>query len=114
MINVRRAVVFAPLILVALILVALLTRGRTPVRVSDEDFWKLITDVSEENGFFRSDNLLSNEIWFQRVLPPLSRATRTGGAYLGVGPEQNFTYILALKQAVSVLVDIPRGNLIYT
>ena len=109
--NVRRVVASALLILVALTLVAILTRVRTPARLSDQDFWKLVTDTSEVNGFFRSDNLLSNEISFQRALLPLSRATRTGGAYLGVGPEQNFTYILALKPAISFIIDVRRGNL---
>src|SRR5262245_6755814 len=109
--TVRRGVASAALLLVALTLVACLTRVQTPAGLSDQDFWKLVTDISEANGFFRSDNLLSNEILFQRVLPPLSRASKTGGAYLGVGPEQNFTYILALKPAISFVLDIRRGNL---
>ena len=109
--NVRRVAASAALILFALTLVALLMRARTPARLSDQDFWKLIADISEENGFFRSDNLLSNEIWFQRALLPLSRITQTGGAYLGVGPEQNFTYILALKPTIAFVIDIRGGNL---
>jgi len=31
--------------------------------------------------------------------------------YLGVGPEQNFTYIVATKPAMAFIVDIRRGNL---
>jgi hypothetical protein len=31
--------------------------------------------------------------------------------YLGVGPEQNFTYIAAVKPAIAFIVDIRRGNL---
>src|SRR6186997_1494954 len=34
-----------------------------PQRLSDRDFWQLSTDLSEPNGSFRSDNLLSNEVW---------------------------------------------------
>ena len=82
-----------------------------PARLSDRDFWKLVTDFSEPNGNFRSDNLLSNEIWFQQALRPLARLTRVGGAYVGVGPEQNFTYITALKPSIAFIVDIRRGNL---
>jgi hypothetical protein len=110
-VNARRVAAFATLILVALVVVALVTRSRAPARLSDQDFWALISETSEANGFFRSDNLLSNEIWFQRVLPSLTTATRPGGAYLGVGPEQNFTYILALQPAISFVIDIRRGNL---
>ena len=66
-----------------------------PPRLSDEEFWKIVEDFSEPNGYFQSDNLLSNEIWFQDVIPDLIARTKPGGVYLGVGPEQNFTYIAA-------------------
>src|SRR5437867_3301245 len=68
-----------------------------PTRLSDQDFWRLVTDFSEANGFFDSDNLLSNETTFQYVIPRLRRVTKSAGAYLGVGPEQNFTYMIALE-----------------
>src|SRR5581483_2071632 len=82
-----------------------------PARLSDQDFWKLINELSEDNGYFRSDNLLSNEIWFQTVIPELLSRTKPGGVYLGVGPEQNFTYIAALKPKMVFITDIRRGNL---
>lgn len=82
-----------------------------PSRLTDRQFWELVSDFSEPDGNFRSDNLLSNEIWFQQALGALSNATRPGGAYLGVGPEQNFTYVAALKPAISFIVDVRRGNL---
>src|SRR5438094_516518 len=82
-----------------------------PARLSDEAFWRLIEEFSEPNGTFRSENLLSNELQFQHVLPNLARAAQPGRAYLGVGPEQNFTYIAALKPAVAFIVDIRRANL---
>ena len=82
-----------------------------PARLSDQEFWKLSNDLSEDNGYFRSDNLLSNEIWFTTVIPDLLSRTKPGGAYLGVGPEQNFTYIAALKPKIVFITDIRRGNL---
>ncbi|HKW00924.1 MAG TPA: hypothetical protein VJN96_13950 [Vicinamibacterales bacterium] len=83
-----------------------------PQRLSDQEFWKMIEDLSEPDGFFRSDNLLSNEIWFQTVIPDLLQRTKGGGnAYMGVGPEQNFTYISALKPKIVFITDIRRGNL---
>jgi len=82
-----------------------------PAQLSDQEFWKLSTDFSEANGFFRSDNLLSNEIWLQRVIPDLNRTIPSPSVYLGVGPEQNFTYITALKPKMAFIIDVRRGNL---
>ena len=82
-----------------------------PARLSDADFWALIESVSEPGGYFRSDNILSNEIGFQTVIPELLRTTRRGDVYLGVGPEQNFTYITALEPKMALIFDIRRGNM---
>ena len=85
---------------------------RIPDRLSDREFWNLINGVSESGGSFRSDNFLSNERMFQHVIPRLQRITRPGGVYLGVGPEQNFTYIVALQPRLAVIFDIRRQNMI--
>ena len=81
-----------------------------PASLSDEAFWGLVTDFSEPNGFFRSDNFLSNEVEYQWVIPTLTSTLDPGGVYLGVGPEQNFTYIVALRPKLAFIVDIRRGN----
>ena len=65
--------------------------------VSDQEFWQLVEDFSEPNGYFRSDNFLSNENAFQHVIPRLQSTLPRGGVYVGVGPEQNFTYLVALR-----------------
>jgi hypothetical protein len=54
---------------------------------------------------------VSNEVWLQWVIPDLLSRSRQGGVYLGVGPEQNFTYIAALKPKMVFMTDIRRGNL---
>jgi hypothetical protein len=82
-----------------------------PARLTDAEFWHLVDQFSEPNGFFRSDNLVSNEDTFQRVIPELTRTIAPGGVYLGVGPDQNFTYIVALRPALAFITDIRRGNL---
>src|SRR6187401_1266025 len=87
------------------------TAETLPSRLTDEAFWHLVTDFSEPNGFFRSDNFLSNEREYQWVLADLTSTAGTGGVYLGVGPEQNFTYIVALRPKLAFIVDIRRGNL---
>ena len=82
-----------------------------PGELSDKDFWGLVTEYSEPDGFFRSDNLVSNERTFQEVIPELKKRALANGVYLGVGPDQNFTYIAALKPRMAFIVDIRRGNL---
>src|SRR5688572_13011155 len=82
-----------------------------PARLDDQEFWRFTEEFSEPSGYFRSDNLLSNEVGFQYVIPELVQRARTGGVYLGVGPEQNFTYIAALKPKIVFITDIRRGNL---
>jgi hypothetical protein len=83
-----------------------------PERLSDAEFWKLSQDLSEPSGYFQSDNLVSNEIWFPWVIPDLLTRTKPGGGvYLGVGPEQNFNYISVLKPKMVFITDIRRGNL---
>src|SRR5262249_42222852 len=84
-------------------------RADLPTKLSDQDFWALSEELSEPNGNFQSDNLLSNETGFQVVIPQLVERLGTGGVYLGVGPEQNFTYIAALKPRIAFIVDVRRG-----
>ena len=79
-------------------------------RISDREFQALITDMSEPGGSFVTDNIISNEIAFQDVIPELQRTHR--GAYIGVGPEQNLTYIVALKPSIAFIVDLRRGNML--
>lgn len=83
-----------------------------PTQVSDRAFWRMVVDFSEPSGSFRSDNLISNERTFQYVIPALKKDTTPGGVYLGVGPDQNFTYISALEPRVAFIVDIRRQNLL--
>jgi hypothetical protein len=82
-----------------------------PERLGNEDFWRLVEAFSEPGGYFQSDNLVSNEHTFQHVVPALEKLARPGRVYLGVAPDQNFTYMIALKPQLAFIVDIRRGNL---
>ena len=82
-----------------------------PEQLTDQEFWNLTESLSEPNGSFQSDNLLSNEMVFARMVPDLMARTKPGGVYLGVGPEQNFTYIAAIRPRMVFITDIRRGNL---
>ena len=82
-----------------------------PERLTDDQFWKLSKESSEEDGVFRSDNLLSNETTYQWILPQLVETAKPWRVYMGVGPEQNFTYMTALRPTMAFIVDIRHGNL---
>src|SRR3990172_3348215 len=75
-------------------------------------FWAMVSAYSESGGYFRSDNFVSNETTFQKVIPALNGHVSPGGAYLGVGPDQNFTYIVALRPDIAFIVDIRRQNML--
>jgi len=113
---IRRGLAFVSLTL-ALVLSAapgrayVAARAELPTHLSDQEFWRLIDDFSEPGGYFRSDNLVSNEDTLQFVLPTLTKIVKPGGVYLGVGPDQNFTYIAALEPHIAFITDIRRGNL---
>lgn len=81
-----------------------------PSRLADTTYWRLVTDLSEPSGNFPSDNLLSNETSLQYVIPALTASTNPGGVYIGVAPEQNFTYLAALKPKIAFIVDIRHDN----
>lgn len=114
----RRRLIVGALALFALFsLLPITTRSfvateELPSQLSDETFWKLVTDFSEEGGYFRSDNFVSNEIAFQFVIADLKKLTKPGGVYLGVGPDQNFTYIVALQPKLAFIFDIRRQNML--
>jgi len=102
----RYLVAFAPLF------VSTLSAQSLPTRLTDKELWQLNADFSEPNGYFRSDNFLSNETGYQYVIPELKKLVHPGSIYLGVGPEQNFTYIVALQPKIAFIFDIRRGNMI--
>ncbi len=82
---------------------------KLPSRLSDADFWALVTEISEPGGFFRiTDNYTSNENEVGRMFEMLRQRQVTGGVYLGVGPEQNFSYIAATQPEMAFIIDIRR------
>jgi hypothetical protein len=91
--------------------VSLLPAGR-PAGQSASSFAQQIAALSEPGGYFDTDNLVSNESSYLQVLPELRRRAVTGGVYIGVGPDQNFTYIAELRPTLAFIVDIRRDNLL--
>lgn len=76
------------------------------------EFARLIRELSEDGGYFRSDNFTSNETAYLTVVDKLRQLGASGGAYLGVGPEQNFTYIAKIRPRIAFIVDIRRQAVI--
>ena len=85
-------------------------QSRLPAELDDGAFWSLIVELSEPDGFFTDENYVSNELGLQRLLPGLEQMFEPGGVYVGVGPEQNFSYVAALRPRIAFIVDIRRQN----
>jgi len=79
---------------------------------SDSAFAALIERLSEPGGYFDTDNLISNETSYLHVLGALKNLDLDGGAYIGVGPDQNFSYIAALRPSIAFVIDIRRDNML--
>src|SRR5215469_10698410 len=80
-----------------------------PAALTDREFWSLTQQLSEPNGSFVSrsgspDNLLSNEMQISTVAAALAKQVPPSGVYLGVGPEQNFTYIAAIAPRLAFIM----------
>jgi hypothetical protein len=69
-----------------------------------------VESASEAGGTFESENWISNETGVQSVIPRRQQLTKPGGVYIGVGPEQNFTYVAALRPKIAFIIDIRRQN----
>jgi len=80
--------------------------------VSRAEFKQYIEDWSEPEGYFDTDNFISNETSYLHVIPELQKQVRPGSVYLGVGPDQNFSYIARTKPALAIIVDIRRQNML--
>lgn len=82
-----------------------------PVAV-DSAFARLVERLSEPDGYFDTDNLISNERSYLHVLGGMREQGVQGGAYLGVGPDQNFAYIAQVRPEIAFIIDIRRDNLL--
>ncbi len=89
------------------------TRDAQLRRVSaDTTFAATVERLSESPGYFDSDNLISNETSYLHAVSYLRAAGIVGGAFIGVGPDQNFSYIAAIRPSIAYIVDIRRDNLL--
>jgi hypothetical protein len=80
--------------------------------LAKEVFAQIVEKFSEPNGYFDSDNLISNEASYLHVMGKMREMKVTGGAYVGVGPDQNFSYIAQIRPSIVFITDIRRDNLL--
>ena len=84
----------------------------TAPATSSPQFAQLVAQLSEPGGYFDSDNLITNETSYLHVIGGLRRNGVQGGAYVGVGPDQSFSYIATIRPAVAFMLDIRRDNML--
>ena len=79
---------------------------------SPSTFAATVANLSERGGYFDTDNLISNERSYLQVVSDLKRRSVHGGAYIGVGPDQNFSYISEVRPTIAFIIDVRRDNLL--
>src|SRR5262249_37297858 len=96
------------------VILALIGVGRArPAQQAPTAFAARIAQLSERDGYFDADdNLLTNERSYLHVIPDLREGRVSGGAYLGVGPDQNFSYMAQTRPKIAFIIDIRRENML--
>jgi hypothetical protein len=91
--------------------VAIVVLPATARQAPPSGFAHAVASLSEPGGYFDTDNLISNESSYLQVIPELEKRVH-GGAYVGVGPDQSFTYIAAVRPSIAFIIDVRRDNLL--
>ena len=80
--------------------------AQLPERLSDREFWTLVENLSEPaRPFGHLEGLASNEQLLSVRVGDLRRR-KLPGVLIGVGPEQNLSYIAAARPRMAFIVDI--------
>lgn len=89
--------------------------GATSIRAQralDTSFAALVGRLSEPGGYFDSDNIITNEASYLFVSSQLAKVGVHGGVYIGVGPDQNFSYVALIRPSIAFMLDIRRDNML--
>ncbi len=86
--------------------------GTLPDSLTIRAFSELIRELSEPGGSFHSTNYTSNESSYLHPFTVLRDQRVAGGVYVGVGPEQNLTYIAETRPHMAFVIDIRRDNML--
>ena len=93
-------------------LVALLAPPARAQHLADSSFASLVARLSEAGGVFDSDNIISNEASYLQIASQLTKVGVHGGVYIGVGPDQNFSYVALIRPSIAFMLDIRRDNML--
>lgn len=77
-----------------------------------ETYARLIRMLSDPGSGPHADNLVTNEDSFPRPCGELAASVPPGSVYLGVGPDQNFTYVAHTRPSWAFVLDFRRRNLL--
>lgn len=108
----KRSRLLAVLLLCVLLDLRFATHAALPDSLGLSEFATIITEFSEPAGHFPGDNFVTNESSYLHVVPTAVELGSPGGVYIGVGTEQNFSYIAATRPEIAFIVDIRRENLL--
>lgn len=103
------------LLVINVLVVLLISAPASRVANASRDhksFAALSARLSEPGGYFDSDNLISNETSYLHVMAKLREMGVAGGVYVGVGPDQSFSYIAKIRPKMAIMIDIRRDNLL--
>lgn len=110
-----RATIWNQVLVAPVLMIFLMTAAASRVTHASRDhkaFAALSARLSEPGGYFDSDNLISNETSYLHVIGKLRELGVTGGVYVGVGPDQSFSYITKIRPRLALIIDIRRDNLL--
>jgi hypothetical protein len=100
------------LVLISILLLVVTSPARDATAGGRRDWADLVRSLSEPGGFFDSDNFISNETSYLTIVPRLKELGIHGGVYIGVGPDQNFSYMAHIRPEQAIIVDIRRQNML--
>jgi hypothetical protein len=103
----------APFAAAALLAISASLPAQRPDSLSATEFAALSARLSDQGGYFDTDNLISNEQSLLHPLTVLDRRGVRGGVYVGVGPDQNFNYIARTAPRLAIIADVRRDNLLH-
>jgi hypothetical protein len=87
-------------------------RAAGDVSISIEQFSRYVDQWSEQEGYFDSDNFISNETSYLQIIDQLEKQVKPDCVYIGVGPDQNFSYLVHMRPMLAVITDIRRQNML--
>lgn len=85
-------------------------RAAAAAPINDQEFADLFHSLSATSDASFSDNLVSNEGSYLQIIRQLAISVTPGGAYIGVGREQNLTYIAVTRPRIAFIVDAQRED----